>query len=214
MVRIAHFYGHSGGNGVTSYIREVVDELSIRGHDVEVVVARIHRWPSLRRAPSIVFPRFAAIAAQANSKFRPDVVNVHSHDDAVVALRAARDSGVPTCYTTHETTNDSAQFAGLADVVIAVSHGVGRYLREECRLSNRVVRVVPNGVDLKRLPHVDRAALRRENGFQEDEIIVCFAGRLVEKKNVRGPPAPSGASQCLAPSCAWSSSATVVSAET
>jgi glycosyltransferase involved in cell wall biosynthesis len=186
-VRIAHFYGHSGGNGVTSYIREVVDELSMRGHDVEVVC---RADSPLVEAPKSTVYRISfglrRLLLKQIREFRPDVVNVHSHDDAVVALRAARDSGVPTCYTTHETTNDSAQFAGLADVVIAVSHGVGRYLREEYRLSNRVVRVVPNGVDLKRLPHVDRAALRRENGFQDDEVVVCFAGRLVEKKNVRG----------------------------
>jgi glycosyltransferase involved in cell wall biosynthesis len=186
-VRIAHFYGHSGGNGVTSCIRELVDELSVRGHEVAVVC---RADSPLVEAPKSVTYRMAfglrRLLLKQILEFQPDVVNVHSHDDAVVALRAARDSGVPTCYTTHETTHDSAQFAPLADAAIAVSQGVGRFLREEYRLSSRVVRVVPNGVDLKRLPRADRAELRRENGFRDDEIVLCFAGRLVEKKNVHG----------------------------
>jgi len=186
-LRIVQFYGYRGGNGVTSYIREVTDELRLRGHEV-AIVCRV--TSPLADAPNSSTYRMSfglrrRLAKQIR-EFRPDVVNVHSHKDAVVALGAARDLGVPTCYTTHETTNDAAQFAALADVAIAVSHGVGRYLRDGYQLSDRVVRVVPNGVDCKRLPGDGRTALRRENGFRDDEVVVCFAGRFVEKKNVRG----------------------------
>jgi glycosyltransferase involved in cell wall biosynthesis len=186
-LRILHFYGYRGGNGVSSYIREVVDELRMRGHEVAVVC---RSTSPLAEPPDSKIYRMSFGLRRRLMKlvgdFKPDVVNVHSHKDAVVALRAARDMGVPTCYTTHETTNDAAQFAALADTAIAVSHGVGRYLRDEYKLSDRFVRVVPNGVGFKRLPGDDRATLRRENGFRDDELVVCFAGRFVEKKNIRG----------------------------
>lgn len=186
-MRIAHFYGYRGGNGVTSYIREVAEELERRGHEVAVLC---RASSPLADAPNSSSYRMSFGLRRRLRKqlrdFRPDIVNVHSHQDAVVALRAAQDLGVPTCYTTHEATSDAAQFAAFADRAIAVSHGVGRYLREEFELSERFVQVIPNGIDFKRLPRADRATLRLESGFRDDELVVCFAGRLVEKKNVRG----------------------------
>ena len=85
---------------------------------------------------------------------------MHSEIDATVALGAARESGVSACYTAHEATNEAAQFAPLADGVIAVSNGVGRFLREGYRLSDGVLHVIPNGIDPARLCREPRQFLR------------------------------------------------------
>jgi glycosyltransferase involved in cell wall biosynthesis len=184
-VRITQFYGHNGANGVTSYIRDTSDRLRKRGHDVAIVCRPDSELATL---PGRTSYRVAFWLRRLLSKhirdFNPEVFSVHSEIDGAIALGAARESGVSACYTAHEATDEAAQFAPLADRVIAVSNGVGRFLRQGYPLGDGVLHVVPNGIDPTRLPREPRQVLRRENGFRDDEIVFCFAGRLVDNKNV------------------------------
>ncbi|MET0592098.1 MAG: glycosyltransferase family 4 protein [Polyangiaceae bacterium] len=186
-MRITQFYGHGGANGVTSYIRDTSDRLRKQGHDVAIVC---RADSELATIPGRTSYRVAFWLRRLLSKhirdFNPDVFSVHSEIDADVALGVARESGVSACYTAHEASDEAAHFAPLADCVIAVSNGVGRFLRENYPLSDGALHVIPNGIDPARLPRESRQALRRENGFRDDEIVFCFAGRLVDNKNVLG----------------------------
>jgi len=191
-MRIAHFYGHSGANGVTWCIRDAGRLLAERGHEVQVICRTdsaltahpahtAYRWLGGLHAPYLRIMLSRLLLAQ-----RIEVLNVHSQRDAGVALQVARALGIPTCYTCHELSETACAYAPLADRAIAVSAGVGQFLQQRYGMQPPVLHIIPNGMDFTALPQADRTALRAQSGFADGEVWVGFFGRIVRNKNVDG----------------------------
>ena len=71
--------------------------------------------------------------------------------------------------------------------VVVPSHNLGRIARESWRVPERLLHVVPNGVELERFDQPDAktqaAALRAELGIPADAFVVGSVGTLREEKN-------------------------------
>jgi glycosyltransferase involved in cell wall biosynthesis len=71
----------------------------------------------------------------------------------------------------------------LADAVFAISNEVrGYYCRETGFPINRV-RVIPNGIDLRRIDEADRRGVREELGLSQDDFVVGAVARLDKTKD-------------------------------
>lgn len=74
-----------------------------------------------------------------------------------------------------------------AQAVVVPSHNLGRIARESWRLPERLLHVVPNGVELERFAQSDAkvqgAALRAALGIPADAFVVGSVGTLREEKN-------------------------------
>ncbi len=187
-MRILHFYGHQGANGVTSYISDVSRRLRERGHTLGVLcradcvlrqesgsktyqyIGGLHRWH---------LQRYLAQLLQ-----QTDMLIVHSQRDAEVALQCARVAGIPSCYVVHELSHNAGDLSPVADSVIAVSAGVGGFLQQTYAPAH--LYIVPNGIDFATLPTIPRDEIRREYSFAKDEIWLGFVGRITSNKNLHG----------------------------
>ena len=130
-----------------------------------------------------------------------DIVHFHSHLPAFFAQRLY---GVRTAYTAHTplwalpapresgARGRAARFSPLSHLhdlieksVIRrsdVAVGLGGYLADAVPGAN--VATIPNGLDCKNWPRVDRASARTALGLQAEEFVVAFAGRIHQEKGI------------------------------
>lgn len=133
-----------------------------------------------------------------------DIVHVHHpFVSGTLALRYCRPRGIPIVFTNHTRYDLYAQvyipilpdivgetiiqaylpqFCRSCDLVIAPSEGLRQVL---LRLGvDAAMEVVPNGVDLEPFAKVDHKEDRRLLGFQMDQVILIYVGRLGPEKNI------------------------------
>jgi glycosyltransferase involved in cell wall biosynthesis len=70
----------------------------------------------------------------------------------------------------------------FSDRVVAVSHAVGAYLRDERHVPQEKIAVIPYGVDLTRYNPDPNEKLRKELGFSRRDVLVGMVGRLEPDK--------------------------------
>jgi sugar transferase (PEP-CTERM/EpsH1 system associated) len=71
----------------------------------------------------------------------------------------------------------------LADAVFAISHEVRGYYCRETGFPIDRVRVIPNGIDLRRIDRADRRGVREELGIADDDFVIGSIARLDKTKN-------------------------------
>lgn len=127
---------------------------------------------------------------------------IHAHDWLVAyAARALKHAyKLPLIVTIHATEygrnqglhNDLQRY--ISDVewwltyeawrVIVCSHYMEKELQRTFQLPQDKIRIVPNGVDLRRYKRVKKTSFSRDFYAAPDEKIVFFVGRLVQEKGV------------------------------
>jgi teichuronic acid biosynthesis glycosyltransferase TuaC len=123
---------------------------------------------------------------------------IHAHTicpDGFAAARIGRQMGVPVVCTVHGADINvyphRTRLTGLVtrkaissvDVVITVSAALkDRTLA--LGTPKREIRVIPNGVDLRRFDPIDRSQARAELGLPKDRKILVYASRLDEAKGL------------------------------
>lgn len=128
------------------------------------------------------------------AEFRPDVVlSYWAHPDGAVAVRAAREAGLPAVVMvggsdvlvlgrSGRRRRVILQTLADADGVIAVSEDIASTLRDDGIAAGRIT-VVPRGIDRDVFRPGDRVPARRALGLPEDREIVIGVGRLVDVKD-------------------------------
>lgn len=132
-----------------------------------------------------------------------DVAHVHHpFQSGVLALGLCRRHDIPLVMTNH-TRYDlyGAEYAGYvpealrdafiktslrnimgrSQLVIAPAASIAEWLAEYCGLDS--VTVVPNGIDVERFADPAERVSREELGFAEDDVVLCYTGRLGPEKN-------------------------------
>jgi len=191
-MRRAHFYGHSGANGVTWSIMDVSRRLEERGHTVHIMcrtdsaLTAYDNHTAYRYLHGLHQPFLKAALRRLLIRQQIDVLNAHSQRDAQTALAVAKTLGISTCYSCRELSELACDYAPQANRVIAVSAGVGDFLTERYGITAPVLHVIPNGIDFTTLPPDNRENYRTAMRFASDEVWVGFLGRIVKNKNVGG----------------------------
>jgi len=152
--------------------------------------------PNLRRAPWLWLevPFFTAAMTAALLRLvrseRPDVIHAHwLLPQGLVALSAKYLCGVPVLATAHGADAFALQGAlprGLKRIVISRSDAWTSNTRATAGAAGAALpapHIVPMGVDVARFAGGDRARQRRE--FAENDLVILFVGRLIEKKGCR-----------------------------
>ncbi len=166
----------------------------------------VYRLPSFRlpRYPDfpLLLPVQPGLLRQVRA-IQPEVVHVHSPFTAgQLGLRAARALGVPVVFTHHTLYPEYVhyvpcvprsfaawavrahvvRFCNRCDAVIAPSRAVAELLEAQ-GVRSRIVVIPTAGLDLAaidRIPASDRAVL----GIPRDRVLVLYAGRLAQEKNL------------------------------
>ncbi|MGB7095028.1 MAG: glycosyltransferase [Anaerolineales bacterium] len=133
-----------------------------------------------------------------------DIIHVHHpFTSGQLALRYCRSQGIPLVFTNHTRYDLYAQaylpmvpdawgdaflrtympsFCKACDLVIAPSAGLKDVL---INLGVKAqIDVIPNGVDVHPFQSVERPIPRRELGFDEDDILLTYMGRVGPEKNL------------------------------
>ncbi len=200
-------------SGITNYIEINKRYLELAGHDVFVFTfgeleykddePNIIRSPGLPLADTGFFLSMRYSRAAKKLLQSMDVVHVHHPFlSGRLALRYCRPVQIPIIFTNHTRYDLYAQaylplmpeeishgllqaympsFCDAVNLVISPSAGMEKVLRQ-LNVESRV-EVVPNGVELKRF-HEAAPLPRTEFGFQEDDILLVYAGRLAPEKNL------------------------------
>lgn len=142
-------------------------------------------------------------------QFAPDIIHIHTefgvgYSGAAIAKRL----NVPLIYTLHTMYDDYLYYVAprpFIAVIRRVAHRYARYLAEHATMvtgpslkvqeylkacgANVEVTVVPNPVELDmfRPENIDpqrRTQFRQAYGFQPQDTVVCFCGRLGREKSV------------------------------
>jgi len=215
-------------SGITNYIALNKRYLEAKGNDVYVFSfgdldhpddeTNVIRSPGLPLVDTgynvgIVYTREAKATLQTM-----DVVHVHHPFlSGRLALRYCRPLRIPVVFTNHTRYDLYAQaylpilpeeisdtfleaymppFCEAVDLVVSPSRGMAEVLRNLGVKSH--IEVAPNGVDLQRFFSANHPCQKTECGFNEDDILLVYVGRLGPEKNldflIR---AFSGASQAL-----------------
>lgn len=69
------------------------------------------------------------------------------------------------------------------DAVFTVSDGLADYLCDQARFPRSRMRVIANGIDLKRIGQADRKGARRELGIGDDRFVIGTVSRLSPPKD-------------------------------
>lgn len=132
-----------------------------------------------------------------------DIVHVHHPFlSGRLALRYCRPLHIPIVFTNHTRYDLHAQayfpivpgeishgmlqaylpsFCAATELVTAPSHGMVKVLRELKVESH--IEVIPNGIDMKRFNKAVPLS-RSDFGFQQDDILLVYAGRIAPEKNI------------------------------
>jgi 1,2-diacylglycerol 3-alpha-glucosyltransferase len=201
-------------SGVTNYVTLNRLALEQSGHEVTIFTFGLDRTiseePGVFRSPGVpvaesgFYLGFRYNRAARRRLQEMDLVHVHHPFlSGNLALRYCRHRGIPIVFTNHTRYDLYAQvylpmipdplsrsflqaympaFCREVDLVIAPSGGIERVLRDLG--VDAPMEVIPNGVDLApfagEVHRVDRARL----GFEHDDAIVVYVGRMGAEKNL------------------------------
>jgi glycosyltransferase involved in cell wall biosynthesis len=133
-----------------------------------------------------------------------DIIHVHHpFTSGQLAIRYSRSQGIPLVFTNH-TRYDLYAHAYMPMVPEAVGDGLVRaYMPSFCKACDLVIApsaglkdvlinlgvestidVVPNGVDVHPFQSVEQVISRQELGFEEDDILLTYMGRVGPEKNL------------------------------
>lgn len=181
-----------------------VHATSAAGEFVEAVEARgvtFHELEHSTRSMSVLADlRAAREFWQLCQRLRPDIVHTHNPKPGVYGRIAAKLAGVPRIVNTvhglyaqpTDPLTKKAVVYGLERIAATFSHAELVQNEEDIpvlvdrlRISRDKVHLLGNGVDLERFrPRAveERAAMRAELGFGDDDVVVGAVGRLVIEK--------------------------------
>jgi len=201
-------------SGVTNYISLNKRYLEELGHQVFVFTFSYEGYeddePNVIRCPSLpildtVYQVGFRYTRKAYKLLRTmDVVHVqHPFLSGSLALRYCRPHRIPIIFTNHTRYDLYAQayipvasdvisaaamqaympvFCRACDLVISPSEGMREVLRRYG--VDAPIEVVPNGVDLKPFREPQQPVERDKLGFQPEDVLLVFVGRLGPEKNV------------------------------
>ena len=200
-------------SGITNYVDINKRQLELAGHDVFVFTfgsleyqdgdPRViyNRGVPLSDSGFYLSTRYSSAAKKLLQSM--DIIHVHHPFlSGRLALRYCRPVQIPIVFTNHTRYDLYAQaylpmmpeemsqgllqtympsFCEAVDLVIAPSAGMEKVLRQFNVESN--IEVVPNGVDLKNFYEATPLS-RAEFGYDEDDILLVYAGRIAPEKNL------------------------------
>ncbi len=165
----------------------------------------VHRFPSVDLSRQVRFPvavPWCPRLARTVRDFKPDVV--HAHHPFVlgpVAMRIARQLGVPLIYTFHTQYEQYAHyvpfpqdmvkaltrrrirgFANRADVLTTPA-GTVRDLLRSYGVTREII-LLPNPIDLSGFADPEGETIRRQLGLAPEEKVLISIGRLGVEKNL------------------------------
>lgn len=200
-------------SGITNYIDLNKRAMEKAGHDVYVFTfgegdykddePRVIRSPGLPLVDTGYYLSFRHTPEAQKLLQSMDIVHVHHPFlSGRLAIRYCDPLNIPTVFTNHTRYDLYAQaylpilpeevrdgllqaymppFCEAMSLVISPSAGMANVL---CNMGvTAPIVIVPNGVDLK--PFLEAQPLRREDfGFQENDVLLAYAGRLAPEKNL------------------------------
>lgn len=201
-------------SGITNYIELNKKWLESKGHDVFIFTfggetyqeeeKNVIRSPGLPLLHTGYYLGFRYSNEALRLLRMMDVVHVHHPFlSGSLSLRYCRPRGIPIVFTNHtrydlyakaylpilgELVGEQALeaylpvFCQAVDVVISPSNGMRDVLRKMGVTVD--IQVVPNGVDLTAFRQPIVAAKREEFGFDEQDIVFIYVGRLGPEKNL------------------------------
>ena len=201
-------------SGVTNYIDLNKTYLEKAGHEVFIFTFGDENYPDRedhvirsQGLPVIDTGLYLSLSYKKQARqllYSMDVVHVHHpFISGTLALRYCRPRGIPIIFTNHtrydlytqayipilpdivgETIIQAylPQFCGSCDLVIAPSEGLRQVL---LRLGvDAPMEVVPNGVNLEPFSKLTRLKDRSALGFNSDQVVLAYVGRLGPEKNL------------------------------
>jgi glycosyltransferase involved in cell wall biosynthesis len=200
-------------SGITNYIDLNKRALEQEGHEVYVFTfgdldyrddePRVIRSPGVPLADTGYYLSLRYKTAHKKLLQNMDVVHVHHPFlSGRLALNYCRRAQIPIVFTNHTRYDLYAQarmplmptevshsllqaympdFCDAVDLVISPSAGMAKVLRQYGVESH--IEVVPNGVDLRRF-HQAQPLQRTDFGFNDQDILLVYAGRIAPEKNL------------------------------
>jgi 1,2-diacylglycerol 3-alpha-glucosyltransferase len=200
-------------SGITNYVDINKRQLELAGHDVFVFTfgsldnqesdPRViyNRGVPISDSGFYLSTRYSSAAKKLLQSM--DIIHVHHPFlSGRLALRYCRPVQIPIVFTNHTRYDLYAQaylpmmpeemsqgllqtympsFCEAVDLVIAPSAGMEKILRQLNVESD--IEVVPNGVDINRFYEATPLS-RTEFGYDEDDILLVYAGRIAPEKNL------------------------------
>ncbi len=168
----------------------------------QVVPGVIAEYPAFYYPPKVLYQHYDRylwwsiheVLQKTIEEFSPDVIlSYWAHPDGTVAVRAAREAGIPAVVMVGGSDVLVLGRAGRrrtrilqtlhdADRVIAVSEHIAKTMRAD-GIAPEKISVVPRGVDRQVFYPGDRNAARKELGLPLDTTILVGVGRLVPVKD-------------------------------
>ncbi len=200
-------------SGITNYIDINKRYLELQGHEVFIFTfgdmefngsePRVVYNKGVPLADSGFYLSTRYSSAARKLLHNMDIVHVHHPFlSGRLALRYCRPRQIPIVFTNHSRYDLYAQaylpmmpegislgllqaympsFCEAVDLVIAPSAGMEKVLRQ-FNVEGRIA-VIPNGVDLK-IFHEVKPLSRSELGYEKDDILLVYAGRIAPEKNL------------------------------
>lgn len=202
-------------SGVVNAIALLRQGFVARGHEVIILApdyygyrdqeSGVYRFPAVDLTRKVRFPvaiPWSPRVSRLVREFRPEII--HTHHPFVLgplALRTARQLGVPLVYTFHTQYEQYAHYVPLpprlvkwftrrrirrfveaADVVTTPAASI-RDLLAGYGIEREIL-VLPNPIDLSRFARTEGPTVRRQLGLAEGELVLIFVGRLGIEKNL------------------------------
>lgn len=203
MIRVLHLTTHLNSGGITVYILRLIESLREAGveslvfssggnytayfeeKNVTLAVSAIRTKSELH--PKL-WPAFFELL-RVIRKEKIDLLHAHTRVTQVMAAWAHAVTGIPvvtTCHGFYTVRFGRRFFPAWGQRAIAISEPVGQHLMDDFHIPSSRVRVVNNAVDIKLLDEQyrkhDRAQVKREWGFSEEDPVIGIVARLVSDK--------------------------------
>jgi glycosyltransferase involved in cell wall biosynthesis len=196
--RVLHCIATMAGGGAEHDVAYVSQGLTQRGWDVHVAItatgpnmkrlqssgAEIHHLP---RHPVMLLPRLTMLTRL----LQPDIVMTWLPKMDVLGGIAGQLAGVPWILSevntgisyTHSPRDLTRAFLGARAHAIVANSAQGLEYWRSCVRESRRLHFIPNPVPMTEIAAAPEAG-ERETGVSADHLLVLYAGRLVEQKNV------------------------------
>ena len=201
-------------SGITNYLALNKTYLEKAGHEVFIFTFGDENYPDTETniirsqgLPLTDTGYYLGLSYKVQARkllYSMDIVHVHHpFVSGTLALRYCRPRGIPIIFTNHTRYDLYAQvympilpdivgetiiqaylppFCRACDLVIAPSEGLRQIL---LRLGvDAPMEVVPNGVDLKPYAKITHRVDRSSMGFEPDQVVLVYVGRLGPEKNL------------------------------
>jgi glycosyltransferase involved in cell wall biosynthesis len=162
---------------------ELYDRIAETGAKVEVIDFRGVR----RKSPLATVGSIRSIA-KIIRRYRIRLVHVNSQKALLVAIPASLATGVPILWHCHVDSDFGRLYdvvSSLAAKIIVVNSEFVRHRFDSIRLAAKKIRLVYNGIDLRKIRPADRGRLiRQEFGIDAGALVVGTLGRLQAEKGM------------------------------